>query len=119
MAYHRRPRLSALRRQSSRQRAIDTFPLFCVAHGLPKPETEVEFAPPRKYRADYCWPLHKVIVERNGAIWKLGGHSSGTGLLRDYEKLNLAQVEGWRYLVFTPDQLCSEIAIETLKQVLG
>jgi len=114
--------MKARRRRPQRRspsRAVDTFPLFCVAHGLPKPDTEVVFAPPRKYRADYCWPAQKVIVERNGAIWITGGHSSGTGLLRDYAKLNLAQVEGWTYLVFTPDQLCSELAIETLKQVLG
>ncbi len=113
MAYHRRrrPAKAALR--------VDTFPLFCVAHGLPRPDREYVFAPPRKFRADWAFVPQRVLVEVNGQIWKLGGHSSGTGLLRDYEKLNLAQVEGWRYLVFTPDQLCSEIAIETLKQVLG
>ena len=98
--------------------AYDPFVLLCIAHGLDEPETEVVFAPPRKYRADYCWRAARVIVERNGGIWKKGGHSSGTGLLRDYEKSNLAQLLGWTYLVYTPRQLDSGEAIEELKGVL-
>ena len=97
---------------------IDPFILLCRAHGLPEPETEVVFAPPRKFRADYLFRAARVIVERNGGIWRKGGHSSGVGLLRDYAKLNLAQVEGWRYLIYTPKQLTSGQAIEDLKALL-
>lgn len=99
------------------RRVLDTFGLLCRAHGLPEPVREYVFAPPRKFRADWAWPLEKVIVEQNGGIWRKGGHSSGRGLLRDYEKLNLAQVLGWRYLVYTPAQLSSGEAIEDLQAV--
>lgn len=98
---------------------MDTFVLLCRAHGLPTPETEVVFAPPRKYRADYVFRDAKVIVEKNGGIWTKGGHSSGRGILRDYAKSNLAQLEGWTYLVYTPQQLESGAAIEDLKAVLA
>ena len=78
---------------------------------------EVVFAPPRKFRADYCWPAEKVIVEQNGGIWRKGGHSSGRGLLRDYAKSNLAQIEGWLYLTYTPQQLVDGTALADLAVV--
>ena len=96
---------------------LDSFVLLCVAHGLPEPDVEVVFAPGRRYRADYCWRAARVIVERNGGIWKKGGHSSGKGIMRDYEKSNLAQLLGWRLFSFTPQQLNSGEAVEFLKQV--
>lgn len=96
----------------------DPFILLCVAHGLPMPETEVVFAPPRKFRADYLFRAAKVIVEQNGGIWTKGGHSSGRGILRDYEKANLAQREGFKYFSYTPQQLASGAAVEELKAVL-
>ena len=97
----------------------DPFLLLCAAHGLPVPETEVVFAPPRKFRADYLFRSAKVIVEKNGAVWMKGGHSSGKGIMRDYEKSNLAQLLGWRLFSFTPQQLNSGEAVEFLKQVFA
>lgn len=99
--------------------SFDAFLLLVEAHGLPLPQTEYVFAPPRKFRADYCWPEAKVIVERNGGIWKKGGHSSGGGILRDYEKSNLAQLAGYKYLQFTPRELESGSVLPTLKILLG
>ncbi len=101
--------------------SYDAFVLLCVAHGLGAPETEVVFAPPRKYRADYLFRAARVIVEKNGAIWRggAGGHSSGRGILRDYEKSNLAQLLGYRLFSFTPQQLVSGEAVEFLKGVFG
>ncbi|MGL5807005.1 MAG: hypothetical protein ACRC11_16450 [Xenococcaceae cyanobacterium] len=58
-------------------------------------ETEVLLIPGRKFRFDYAHIEAKVAIELNGQIWRLGAHSSGTGLQRDYEKLNLAQALGW------------------------
>ena len=97
---------------------VDVFVLLCCANGLPAPETEVLFAPPRKYRADYLFRQAKVIVEQNGGIWKKGAHSSGKGLLRDFAKSNLAQQLGFRYFVFTPQQMRSGEAVEALKEIL-
>ena len=103
--------------RSTPKAGLDTFVLLCRVHGLPEPVCEYVFAPPRKFRADYAWPHERVIVEQNGGIWRKGGHSPGRGLLRDYEKLNLAPVLGWRYLVYTPAQLSSGEAIEDLQAV--
>lgn len=111
----------AVRRAGPRTKArgtFDPFLLLCAAHGFGVPDTEVVFAPPRKYRADYCFRVAKVIVEKNGGIWTKGGHSSGRGLLRDYAKYNLAQLQGWKVLVYTPEQLENGAAMADLKQVL-
>jgi hypothetical protein len=51
----------------------------------------------RKFRFDFADPSSLVAVEIQGGIFKPQkcGHNSGQGLLRDYEKLNLAQSQGW------------------------
>lgn len=67
-------------------------------------EAEVCLIPNRRFRFDYVNHEAKVAIEINGQIWQKGGHSSGTGIMRDYEKLNLAQKEG--YIVF---QLCCKM----------
>jgi len=64
--------------------------------GLPEPEREVELVEGRKYRYDLVWRAERIAVEVNGQIWKIGGHSSGSGLERDYEKIALAQIAGYR-----------------------
>jgi hypothetical protein len=101
------------------QLTSDLFVLFCQAHGLGKPEREVVFSPDRKYRADYCWPEAKVIVECDGGIWQKSGHSSGKGILRDMHKANHAQLLGFRYLRYTPQQLTTPSTLADLKQALG
>ena len=79
--------------------------------GWPVPEREVRFDPARRYRFDYAWPAidpwrHKVALEVQGGIWrKKGGAHTGTGHLRDMEKLNLAQTQGWTVLQLTPQQV--------------
>lgn len=98
---------------------FDPFLALLEAAGLPAPETEAEFIEGRKFRADYLWRAPKVIIEKNGGIWAKGGHSSGVGLLRDYEKSNLANAAGWCYLTFTPKQLNSGECLPLLRILLG
>lgn len=98
---------------------FDPLLLLLHAHDLPLPQTEFQFHATRKFKADYAWPDAMVILEVNGQIWKKGGHSSGKGLLRDYEKSNLAQLDGWTYLTFTPQQVAEGgPVLDALKQVL-
>lgn len=67
---------------------------------------EYKFHPTRKFLLDYAWPDIKVGLEINGGSWsKISGHNSGKGLNRDAEKGNLAQAEGWTYIVFTTDMV--------------
>lgn len=61
----------------------------------------------RRFKYDYCNTESFVLIEINGQIWHIGGHSSGTGLMRDYEKLNFAARHG--YVTF---QLSREMITE-------
>ncbi len=71
-------------------------------------ETEVRLIPKRKFRFDYVHFDSKVAIEINGQIWHQGGHSSGTGLQRDYEKLNLAQSSGYKVFQLSKEMINSE-----------
>lgn len=78
---------------------------------------EFYFSVDRLYRFDYAIPSHKIGIEVNGGVWAKGnsGHSSGTGILRDYEKSNLGQSLGWSVVTVTPSQVKSGEAISILK----
>lgn len=82
--------------------------------------SEYKFSPLRRYRWDFCHLESKVGIEINGQIWHKGGHSSGKGLLRDYEKMNLAASQGWRVFVLAGEMINDEClgAIATAIQEL-
>lgn len=99
------------------------------AKGLPEPRTEFLAIPGRKFRYDAAWvnpapgihiygPGKGLLVECNGATWVEGGHSTGYGIRRDYEKMILAQLNGWRIFMFTRDQIESGKAIQWIEQAL-
>lgn len=66
-------------------------------------EREVKLIPKRSFRFDFAHIPSKIAIEINGGNYKSqrSGHSTAVGLYRDYEKLNLAQLEG--YSVFMLD----------------
>lgn len=68
---------------------------------------EFHFSIERNYRLDYAIPEFKIAIEVNGGVWAKGnsGHSSGKGILRDYEKSNLAQSLGWKLIIVTPKEM--------------
>lgn len=74
------------------------------AFGLPVPEKEFRFAPPRKWRFDFAWPAQKVAAEVEGGIWVRGRHTRGKGFLNDMEKYNEAGRLGWRVFRFSVQQ---------------
>ncbi len=84
--------------------------------GVPRPETEYRFAPPRRWRADYCWP-GRLIVEIDGGAFTGGRHTRGRGFVNDLEKLNAAALMGYRVLRYTPQQLTRAVA--EIAQLLG
>lgn len=87
------------------------------AAGWPKPFREYRFHPERKWRFDYAWEGQRNIegdyilmgrmlaVEIQGGIWTGGKHGRGSGIVKDYEKLNHAQALGWKVLQLTPQQV--------------
>ena len=86
--------------------------------GLPVPEREYRFASPRRYRADFAYPEKKILVEVQGGIYTRGAHSRGVGLERDYEKLNLAQLLGYKVFQFSRKMIESGEAILILEKSL-
>jgi very-short-patch-repair endonuclease len=81
---------------------------------LPLPTPEYRFAPPRRWRADYCWTDERVILEVEGGVWSRGRHTRGSGFLKDVEKYNHAALLGYRVLRCTPATLCTT---ETLRMI--
>lgn len=61
---------------------------------------EHKFHPTRKWMLDFAWPDKKIGIEVQGGIWsgKFGGHTSGTGRMRDMEKSNAATILGWKVI---------------------
>jgi very-short-patch-repair endonuclease len=94
---------------------------FFVAAGLPAPETEWRFAPPRRWRFDYAWVEHKVALEVDGGVWlkSPGRHTRGSGWVKDTEKLNTAASMGWRMMRCTPDQITTQTTLDFIRQALN
>lgn len=94
------------------------FRALLKQEGIPAPVSEFVFAPPRKWRFDYCWDGMGVALEVEGGLWIQGRHSRGAGMLNDMEKYNRAAVLGWAVLRVSPDNLCSRETIEMLRKML-
>jgi len=92
--------------------------LLIRAEGLPEPEREYRFHDTRRWRLDFAYPDKKIGIEVQGGTYIRGAHSRGTGLERDYEKYNQAQVLGWDVYQFSRKMIESGEAIETIRRVL-
>ena len=67
------------------------------------------YAVGRKMRADFGLPAERILIEVQGGIYskQKQGHSSISGILADLARLNLATINNWRMMRFTPDQIAS------------
>lgn len=75
--------------------------------------TQLKPVPGRRFALDFAHPPSKTGIEINGGIWRKSAHSSGKGLLRDYEKTRLSALYGWLIVPLAPQQ----IGDETLDQI--
>ena len=66
--------------------------------GLPEPFYEYKFHPARNWRFDVAFPAHKIAIEFEGGIYKIGRHQRPSGFMADIEKYNEAVILGWRVL---------------------
>lgn len=85
-------------------------------------EREYRFSQARKFRFDFAFITEdRLAIEVDGGVWKggQGRHTSGAGYTRDCEKNNLAILEGWRVLHFTPDMVTSGEAIRIIDSALN
>jgi hypothetical protein len=93
--------------------------LFAVkVCGLPQPEREFRFLPPRRWRFDLAWPPRMLAAEIEGGTWVAGRHSRGKGMRSDAEKYNEATLAGWRVLRFTSDMVTDGSALNILERAL-
>ena len=88
------------------------------AAGLPAPEPEYRFAPPRRWRLDLAWPAFRVAAEREGGVWTQGRHVRGAGYIADMDKYNTAAIMGWLLVRFTPEQEASGEALALVERAL-
>lgn len=102
----------------TRMRASLSLGIQCRLAALPEPETEVRFAPPRRWRFDYCWPRCKLALEVDGGGWINGRHSRGSGIEKDAEKQNAAVRLGYRILRATPAMVADGRALQAIEAVL-
>lgn len=89
-----------------------------VAWGIPRPTFELKFHATRQWRFDFAWLKEKIALEVHGATWAGGHHSRGKGQQDDWEKLNEAQLLGWRVFQCSPKQVDSGAIFETLKKAV-
>lgn len=116
--------LTAAQRAARKQAAEQASSLFFALlkrEGLPIPEREYQFCPPRKWRMDYAFPDARVGIEVDGGIWIAGGghHTRGQGWLDDAEKLNTAAAMGWRMLRTTPSGLHDLETVALIRRTLN
>ena len=97
----------------------ETFALHMRAAGIDGFEREYRFAPPRRWKFDFCDPARMIAVEVEGGHWSGGRHVRGAGFQNDCEKYSTAAVLGWRVLRFTTDQVKSGMALRMLQQAIG
>ncbi len=92
----------------------DPFAVLLQAAGLPAPEREYRFAPPRRWRFDFAWPAQRLALEVEGGVWTGGRHVRGAGYERDCEKYSEAALRGWRVLRVTSGMMRDGRALQLL-----
>lgn len=94
----------------------ETLALHLKAYGL-RYEREVCLIQGRKWRWDFL--VENLAIEVQGQTWTKGAHSSGSGILRDCQKLNAVVLAGYRPLIFTTQMVVSGEAIDTILRAIG
>ena len=95
-----------------------TFEVLLHELDIPLPTPEYRFAPPRRWRFDYCWQKEKVALEVEGAVWTRGRHTRGAGFLKDMEKYNEAARLGYLVIRTTPKALFNDATVSLIQDVL-
>ena len=90
------------------------------AAGLPTPKREFRAINGRRFRWDFAWIEHRLLLEVQGGTFSSGkmGHNSGLGLHRDMEKANLATLAGWRVLAVAERHIKTGKALQWIQEAL-
>lgn len=83
-------------------------------------EQQYKYCPDRNFKADFAIVDRRLLIEVNGGIWNNdGAHGRVSGIIKDIERLNLATLNGYFMLRYTPDQVKSGEARTFIMQVLA
>jgi len=85
---------------------------------LPIPYAEHKFCTKRKWRFDYYWEEWKLALEVEGGVWINGGHTRGSGFVKNMEKYNTAATMGIRLIRCLPKEVCTWSTILCIDQAL-
>jgi very-short-patch-repair endonuclease len=85
---------------------------------LPEPIRELMFHPTRKWRADFAWPDHRVMLEVEGGVWVVGAHNRGAHFESDCEKYAEAALLGWTVIRATGRHVKNGTALLWLAKAL-
>lgn len=98
-----------------------TFAFQARAYKLPPFREQFHFDHVRRWRSDFAWPKHMLLVEIDGGIWREGGgaHSHPIDIERNMEKQNAATLAGYAILRFTPEQVRNGQAIAMVQRFLA
>lgn len=94
------------------------------ALGLPLPEAEYVFAPPRKFRADLAYVELRLAIEIDGIVYTRGSHQAGgrhtsiKGLRAESEKSFFYARHGWKVLRVLPEHVRSGQALKWIEQLV-
>lgn len=97
----------------------ETLYLYMRALKIPLPEREVKFNSTKKWRYDFIWEEHMLIVEVEGGIWTNGRHVRGKGFTEDCEKYNEATLLGWKVIRVTAEHIKNGKALEWIERALS
>lgn len=83
------------------------FERMLLAHGIEGHVREYRFAPPRKWLFDFAWIESRFAVEIDGGVFARtrNGHTSATGIRRDYERDAAALALGWVVFRITAEMI--------------
>lgn len=96
----------------------ETLAFQLRASGLPTPEREHRFAPPRRWRLDFAWPELMVAMEVEGGTMTGGRHTRGKGFEDDCDKYNEAALRGWMLLRVTGAMVKDGRALRTAEKAI-
>ncbi len=97
----------------------DTIHAYCIQRGYPPPLFEFPFHVTRKWRWDCAWPVQMWAMEFHGGVWSYGRHTRGKGFINDREKMNEAQLMGWRVLEIPLDWFKSGEVYTLIDRIFG
>ena len=97
----------------------DTFAFQLTAAGLTGYVREYVAIPGRKFRFDFAFIAERLLVEIQGGVWSGGAHGRPTGITRDMDKLNQAQINHWRVLQFDVKAVKSGEALQTTEKLIN